>query len=71
MSSMLENLANPLRKEQMEERMALMKEDPSIKHIFEEIETGGPAAMMRWEMLIDLTKIIVSVQSLSEELLLA
>lgn len=48
MSSMLENLANPLRKEQMEQRMALMKEDPSIKHVLEEIETGGPAAMMRY-----------------------
>lgn len=48
MSSMLENLANPLRKEQMEERMALMKEDPSLKPILEEIETGGPTAMMRY-----------------------
>lgn len=47
MSSMLQNFANPLNKEVMEERMARVKEDPALKHILEEIETGGPAAMMR------------------------
>lgn len=48
MSSMLENLANPSQKDQLEERMARIKEDPSLKPILEEIETGGPAAMMRY-----------------------
>lgn len=48
MSSMLENLANPTHKDQLEERMARIKEDPSLKPILDEIETGGPAAMMRF-----------------------
>ncbi|XP_074565106.1 uncharacterized protein LOC141821636 [Curcuma longa] len=48
MSSMLENLTNPAQKEQIEERMARMKDDPSLKGILEEIETGGPSAMMKY-----------------------
>ncbi|GMI88395.1 ankyrin repeat-containing 2B [Hibiscus trionum] len=48
MSSMLDTLANPQQKDQIEERMARIKEDPSLKPILEEIETGGPAAMMRY-----------------------
>jgi len=48
MSAMLESFSNPSNKDQLEERMARIKEDPSLKHILEEIETGGPAAMMRY-----------------------
>ncbi|CAJ2638584.1 unnamed protein product [Trifolium pratense] len=48
MSSMLNNFTNPSNKDQLEERMARIKEDPSLKHILDEIETGGPAAMMRY-----------------------
>ncbi|GAB2295719.1 Ankyrin repeat domain-containing protein 2B [Dionaea muscipula] len=48
MSSMLENLVNPAQKEQLEERMTRMKEDPALKPILDEIEHGGPAAMMRY-----------------------
>ena len=47
MSGMLENLTNPVHKDQLEERMSRIKEDPSLKPILDEIETGGPAAMMR------------------------
>lgn len=47
MSQMLESLANPAQKDQLEERMARVKEDPSLKPILDEIESGGPAAMMR------------------------
>lgn len=47
MNTMLESFANPSNKDQLEERMARIKEDPSLKPILEEIETGGPAAMMR------------------------
>ncbi|RYR02884.1 hypothetical protein Ahy_B06g081723 isoform J [Arachis hypogaea] len=47
MSSMLESLTSPSNKDQLEKRMARIKEDPSLKHILDEIETGGPAAMMR------------------------
>lgn len=48
MSGMLENLVNPAQKDQLEERMSRIKEDPALKPILEEIETGGPAAMMRY-----------------------
>lgn len=47
MSTMLESLQNPANKDQLEERMARIKDDPSLKPILDEIETGGPAAMMR------------------------
>ncbi|KAK4765501.1 hypothetical protein SAY86_026591 [Trapa natans] len=46
-SSMLSNLANPMPKEQSEEQMAKI-EDPALKNILQEIETDGPAAMMRY-----------------------
>ncbi|KAE8729575.1 Ankyrin repeat domain-containing protein 2 [Hibiscus syriacus] len=48
MSSTLDSLANPQQKDQIEERMARIKEDPSLKPVLEEIETGGPTAMMRY-----------------------
>ncbi|KAK1310472.1 Ankyrin repeat domain-containing protein 2 [Acorus calamus] len=48
MSSMLETLTNPSQKEVLEERMTKIKEDPSLKPILDEIESGGPAAMMRY-----------------------
>ncbi|KAL4580702.1 hypothetical protein LXL04_016903 [Taraxacum kok-saghyz] len=48
MSQMLESLSNPAQKDQLEERMARIKEDPSLKHILDDIETGGPTAMMRY-----------------------
>lgn len=47
MSGMLSNLTNPAHKEQLEQRMAQVREDPTLKPVLEEIETGGPAAMMK------------------------
>jgi hypothetical protein len=47
MSTMLESFSNPSHKEQMEERMSHIKEDPALKSIFDELEGGGPAAMMK------------------------
>ncbi|KAG6651456.1 ankyrin repeat domain-containing protein 2B [Carya illinoinensis] len=48
MSNVLESFSNPTNKDQLEERMVRIKEDPSLKPILEEIENGGPAAMMRY-----------------------
>ncbi|KAL6501263.1 hypothetical protein OROHE_024910 [Orobanche hederae] len=48
MSGMLDSLTNPANTDQLEERMSRVKEDPSLKPILEEIENGGPAAMMRY-----------------------
>lgn len=47
MSSMLENLTSPAHKEQLEERMTRIKDDPSLKPILDEIERGGPSAMVK------------------------
>ncbi|KAG0456554.1 hypothetical protein HPP92_024342 [Vanilla planifolia] len=48
MSSMLENLTNPAHKEQLEERMKKLREDPSLKPILDEIESGDPTVMMKY-----------------------
>ncbi|KAK4772172.1 hypothetical protein SAY86_013947 [Trapa natans] len=44
MFSMLENLSNPIQKEQMKK----IAEDPALKNILQEMETRDPAAMMRY-----------------------
>lgn len=54
MTQMFESFTNPSNKEQIEERMARIKEDPSLKPILDEIESGGPAAMMKWVILIQI-----------------
>ena len=48
MASMLGGLTNPAHKEQLEARIARMKDDPTLKPILDEIEAGGPAAMMKY-----------------------
>ncbi|XP_010909898.1 ankyrin repeat domain-containing protein 2B isoform X2 [Elaeis guineensis] len=48
MASMLDSLTNPSHKEQLEERLAHMKDDPTLKPILDEIENGGPTAMMKY-----------------------
>ena len=45
-SSMLESITNPSNKEQLEERIARIKEDTYLKHFFDDIEIGCPASMM-------------------------
>ena len=47
MGSILENITNPARREQLESRMAEVTNDPTLKPILEEIEKGGPSAMMK------------------------
>ncbi|KAL6002694.1 hypothetical protein ACLOJK_022913 [Asimina triloba] len=48
MASMMESLTNPSNKEHLEAQMARIRDDPSLKPILEEIEIGGPRAMMTY-----------------------
>jgi len=48
MSGMMSGMQNNNFREEMETKMAALKEDPELKPILEEIETGGPAAMMKY-----------------------
>lgn len=52
MAGMLENLTNPAKKEQLETRMAEVRSDPTLKPILEEIEKGGPSAMMKYGFIL-------------------
>lgn len=49
MSSFMEAFANPGATEQFTERMAQMKEDPTLKPILAEID-ADPSAMMKYVM---------------------
>ena len=44
---MLGGHTDPAHKEQLEPRIARMIENPTLKPVLAEIETGGPAAMMK------------------------
>lgn len=50
MSPFLDAFSNPETAEHFSERMARMKEDPELKPILDEIDAGGPSAMMKWVM---------------------
>ncbi|KAI5062364.1 hypothetical protein GOP47_0023295 [Adiantum capillus-veneris] len=47
-SSMMQGMSNPAQKEQLEARLTQVREDPELKGVLEEIQTGGPAAMMKY-----------------------
>lgn len=47
MSPFLDAFSNPETAEHFTERMARMKEDPELKPILDEIDAGGPPAMMK------------------------
>ncbi|CAN8327781.1 unnamed protein product [Cochlearia groenlandica] len=48
MSPFLDAFSNPETAEHFTERMARMKEDPALKPILDEIDAGGPSAMMKY-----------------------
>ncbi|KAF8101080.1 hypothetical protein N665_0210s0015 [Sinapis alba] len=48
MSPFLDAFSNPETAEHFTERMARLKEDPELKPILDEIDAGGPSAMMKY-----------------------
>ncbi|KAK9816616.1 hypothetical protein WJX72_002810 [[Myrmecia] bisecta] len=48
MAQMLSQMRNPAHRDNIEERLAALKEDPELAPIMKEIEEGGPAAMMKY-----------------------
>eukprot|EP00250_Pteridium_aquilinum_P014637 c22109_g1_i1 orf=110-1084(+) len=47
-SNMMQGLSNPAQKEHLEARIAQVREDPELKGVLDEIQTGGPSAMMKY-----------------------
>ena len=47
MASMMQTMHDPTYRNKLEAKMSAMKEDPELAPILEEMEKGGPAAMMR------------------------
>ena len=47
MASMMTSMQNPSYRENVEEKLTHLKADPELAPIMEEIEKGGPAAMMK------------------------
>ncbi|KAH7427672.1 hypothetical protein KP509_10G054600 [Ceratopteris richardii] len=47
-SSMMQGVSDPVQRERLEERLAKVREDPELKGVLDEIQTGGPAAMMKY-----------------------
>merc|ERR1711937_295803 len=44
----MQSMQNPQARNQMEQRMAALKDDPELKHVIEDMEKGGPNAMMKY-----------------------
>ncbi len=47
MSSMMQTMHDPVYREKIEQKMAGLKSDPELSNIMQELEGGGPAAMMK------------------------
>lgn len=47
MSQMMQTMHDPTYREKIEKKMADLKGDPELSDIMQELEGGGPAAMMK------------------------
>lgn len=47
MSQMMQTMHDPVYREKIEKKMAGLKSDPELSNIMQELEGGGPAAMMK------------------------
>eukprot|EP00245_Coleochaete_scutata_P012323 TRINITY_DN475_c0_g2_i1.p1 TRINITY_DN475_c0_g2~~TRINITY_DN475_c0_g2_i1.p1 ORF type:complete len:396 (+),score=116.29 TRINITY_DN475_c0_g2_i1:113-1189(+) len=48
MASVMQSATNPHYRQQMEQKMLAAKQDPTLRPVLEEIEKGGPSAMMKY-----------------------
>ena len=47
MTGMMQTMQNPMYRENMAQKLENVKQDPELKSVLEELEKGGPAAMMK------------------------
>ena len=47
MASMMQTMHDPTYRSRLEAKMGTMKDDPELAEILKEMETTGPAAMMK------------------------
>jgi hypothetical protein len=52
MASMMQTMHDPTYRSRLESKMSTMKDDPELAKILEEMETTGPAAMMKCAPLL-------------------
>ena len=48
MAAMMSNMTGNNQRENVEEKLKSLKDDPELAPIMKEIEEGGPTAMMKW-----------------------
>lgn len=48
MSNMMQTMQDPSYREQMQSKLASVREDPELKPVLDELEKGGPSAMMKY-----------------------
>lgn len=48
MAGMMQSMQDPAYKSKVEDALKSLKEDPDLKPMLDELETAGPAAMMKW-----------------------
>ena len=48
MASVMSNMTNNNQRENMEEKLRALKDDPELAPIMQELEEGGPSAMMKY-----------------------
>jgi len=48
MAAMMKNMHDPNYRENLEDKLKDLKQDPELAPIMQEIEQGGPAAMMKY-----------------------
>lgn len=51
MASMMQTMHDPTYRARLEAKMGALKEDPELADVMQQLESGGPAAMMKCALL--------------------